>query len=68
MNTTNFETDKTPIAPAVAELEVGESIGFPMERTIVVRNTVSSRSLEWGKEFTVSLDRERGIVTVTRSK
>lgn len=64
---TKKNSNEISIAPKINVLEVGQSVSFPMEKNTIVRSTVSNRSIGWGKTFTCSLDKEQGIITVTRT-
>lgn len=59
-------TDK-PILTALRELEVGESVTYPAERTSYLRSVCVSFGLEWGKKFTTKTNREERTVSATRT-
>ena len=58
-------TDR-PILTALRELEIGESITCPAERTSYLRSVCVSFGLEWNKKFKTSTNREERTVTATR--
>lgn len=63
------ETDtKLPIAPSIKALEVGESIGFPVERNNPVRNAATQIGLIQHKVFRCNISEDRTTITVTRTE
>lgn len=59
-------TDK-PILTALRELEIGESVTYPADRTSYLRSACVSFGLEWGKKFTTKTNREERTVSATRT-
>ena len=63
--TTEKPTGK-PILTVLRELEIGESVTYPVERTSYLRSVSVSRGLEWGRKYKTSTNREKQTITVTR--
>ena len=55
-----------PIATQIRALEVGEEVHFPVARLTTVKPHASVLGLSMGRKFTTSIDREQGVITVTR--
>ncbi len=56
-----------PILTALREMEIGESVIYPIERTSYVRSACVTFGLEWGKKFKTSTNRVDRTITVTRN-
>ena len=59
-------TDK-PILTALRELEVGQSVTYPVIRTSYLRSVCVNFGLQWGKKFKTTTNREERTVTATRT-
>lgn len=63
MNANN--TDR-PVLTALREMEIGETLVYPISRTSYIRTACVSFGLEWGKKFKTTTSRENRTVTVLR--
>lgn len=59
-------TDK-PVLTALRELEVGESVTYPIRRSSYVRSCCTNFGMEWEKKFSTKVSREEKTVTATRT-
>ncbi len=57
-----------PILTALRELEVGDFVTYPIERTSYLRSACVTFGLEWGKKFKTSINREDRTITATRTE
>ncbi len=57
-----------PILTALRELELGESVTYPIERTSYLRSACVTFGLEWGKKFKTSINRDSRTITATRTE
>ncbi len=55
-----------PVLTALRELEIGQSVTYPAERSSYVKSACSQFGFEWGKKFTTANNREERTITVTR--
>ena len=55
-----------PILTALRELEIGDSVTYPAERSSYLKSACSQFGFEWGKKFTTSSNREDRTITATR--
>ncbi len=55
-----------PVLTALRELEIGESVTYPAERTSYLRSACTQFGFEWGKKFTTTTNREENTITATR--
>ncbi|MDE6340000.1 MAG: hypothetical protein K2K97_09475 [Muribaculaceae bacterium] len=56
-----------PVLTALRELEVGESVTFPIKRNSYVKSCCTNFGLEWDKKFKTAVNREEKTVTATRT-
>ena len=49
-------------------MEVGDHHDFPAEKTHSIRAMCAGFGFQWDKTFTTKIDREKRVVTVTRTK
>lgn len=61
------KTIDKPILTTLRELEVGESVSYPISRTSYIRSVCANFGLEWDKKFKTSINREEKTVTATRT-
>lgn len=64
MNANN--TDR-PVLTALREMEIGETLVYPISRTSYIRTACVSFGLEWGKKFKTSTSRADSTITVIRT-
>lgn len=57
-----------PILTALRELELGESVTYPIERTSYLRSACVTFGLEWGKKFKTAINRDSRTITATRTE
>lgn len=55
-----------PVLTALRELEIGESVTYPAERSSYLRSACTQFGFEWGKKFTTSQNRKENTITATR--
>ena len=55
-----------PVLTTLRELEIGESVTYPAERTSYLRSACTQFGFEWGKKFTTTTNREENTITATR--
>lgn len=60
-------TNKKPIRATLRDMKIGDIVNFPKSRTSVVRSSASSASLELDRKYESRLNRETGMITVTRT-
>lgn len=63
----NEKSTDRPILTALRELEIGESVTYPAERSSYLKSACSQFGFEWGKKFTTSNNRENRTITATRT-
>lgn len=56
-----------PILTALRELEIGESVTYPAERSSYLKSACTQFGFEWGKKFRTKNNREERTVTATRT-
>lgn len=56
-----------PILTVLRELEIGETVTYPAERTSYLRSACVAFGLEWGKKFKTKINREERTVSATRT-
>lgn len=61
-------TRQGSLADKLYHLEIGESIEFPIIELANVRSTASMYGAQWSRTYKTAMNREAGIVTVTRTK
>lgn len=57
-----------PILTALRELEVGQSVTYPAERSSYLKSACSTFGFEWGVKFSTSINREERTITAVRVK
>ncbi len=55
-----------PILTALRELEVGQSVTYPAERSSYLKSACSQFGFEWGVKFTTAINRKERTITATR--
>ena len=65
-NMNNGKVTEKPILAALRELEIGESVTYPAERSSYLKSACSQFGFEWGKRFATSNNRDARTVTATR--
>lgn len=63
---TPITTDK-PVLASLREMEIGDSISWPMHRMSYIRSICVTFGTEWGKKFTTKLNRAERTISVTRT-
>ena len=58
--------NQVKVRPALRELNVGETVTFPIARTKVVRAQASDLGLIHERKYKTETDREKRIITVIR--
>lgn len=54
------------VLQALRELEIGESVTYPVKRISYLRSVCVSFGLEWGKKFATKINRAERTVSATR--
>lgn len=71
LNTSKMDTTITETAiDKLRQMEVGDTLQFPAERSPYLRNLVSQRLIAErieGKKWSVNLDMQQGVTIVTRT-
>jgi hypothetical protein len=57
-----------PLRPAITGLKLNEVTEFPIHRMASVKTSCSELSLIYNRKFKTKLDRDKGIIFVTRIK
>lgn len=57
-----------PILTALRDLEVGQSVTYPAERSSYLKSACSQFGFEWGVKFTTTQNRKERTITATRVK
>lgn len=60
--------EKVPLRPQIRELELGKSISFPIQRMRTIKTTCSELGVIYYRKFRTKINREKEIITVTRTK
>ena len=60
--------EKVPLRPQIRELELGKSISFPIRRMRTIKTTCSELGVIYFRKFRTKINREKEIITVTRTK
>lgn len=55
-----------PVATQIRALKVNEEVHFPVAKLTTVKTCASNMGLVTGRRFTTSIDREQGVISVTR--
>ena len=58
---------KNTISSILDSLNIGDSYDFPANKACNVRSMASMLGFQWDKVFTTATDREKRIITVTRT-
>lgn len=56
-----------PMLAVLRDLEVGESRPYPLERMSSLKTMCTNFGAQWNKTFSTKTDREKRIITVTRT-
>lgn len=59
------KTDK-PMMAQLREMEVDDELTFPIERMSSLKSMASTKSAEWDRDFTTSMNRKERTITITR--
>ena len=59
---------KIPLRPQIRALSLGQTIDFPILRMPTVKSTCTDLGIIYSRKFKTKLNREQGIITVTRIK
>ena len=59
--------EKVPLRPQIRELELGKS-SFPIQRMRTIKTTCSELGVIYCRKFRTKINREKEIITVTRTK
>lgn len=54
------------ISSTISNLESGSSCTFPTSKLRTVRSTASDLGLQLGRKYTTKVERDKGIIKVTR--
>lgn len=57
-----------PVATQIKALEVGEVVHFPVAKLTTVKTSASNVGLAMGRKFSTNIDREQGVISVTRAE
>lgn len=57
-----------PLRSQIRKLKPQQSIGFPIKRMLSVKNTCTELGAIYCRKFKTKLNREQGVITVTRIK
>lgn len=57
---------ETPISSTIINLEPGQSCTFPTSKVRTVRSTASDLGLQLSRKYSTKVEREKGIIKVTR--
>lgn len=60
--------EKVPLRPQIRELELGKSISFPIQRMRTIKTTCSELGVIYCRKLRTKINREKEIITVTRTK
>lgn len=61
------KNSERPVLTALREMEIGETLVYPISRTSYIRAACVSFGLEWGKKFKTSTNRADSTITVIRT-
>lgn len=60
--------EKAPIWPRLRDMQVTESIDFPIKRMNSVKNACSSYGTIYSRQYRTKIDKDKQIILVTRIK
>lgn len=60
------EVREKPIRQTMQEMEIGDTIQFPITSLNTVRVSCTQYGLQWGKRFSTSINRTESTIDVTR--
>ena len=63
-----MKKDKLTIAPLLKKMEINETIDFPIRKFNSVKNACSNYGLQYDRKFSTKMNREKQIITVTRTR
>lgn len=55
-----------PMMAQLREMDIDETLTFPIERMSSLKSMASTKSAEWDKDFTTSMDRKARTISITR--
>lgn len=58
----------SPIRPRIRKLALGQSVDFPIKRMFSIKNCCTTLGVIYSRKFKTTLDREQGVIIVTRIK
>lgn len=59
---------KQPIQPTLRTMEVGEKVFFDIKKALHVKSSMSNIGMVTGKKFRSHVNREKGVIEVTREE
>lgn len=60
--------EASSIRPQIRKLTIDQSIDFPIKRMFSIKNSCTALGVIYSRKFKTKLDREQGVITVTRIK
>ncbi|RGW39850.1 hypothetical protein DWV76_15130 [Segatella copri] len=60
--------EKLPLRPLIRELALGQTIDFPIKRMLSVKSSCTDLGAIYSRKFKTKINREKEIITVTRTK
>jgi hypothetical protein len=63
-----MKEETLPLRPQIRELALGQAIDFPIKRMLSVKSSCTDLSAIYSRKFKTKLNREQGVITVTRIK
>lgn len=66
-NLTEDKMTDRPFLATIRQMELGDSVTYPIERASYVRSACVSFGAEWGKKFATKTNRAERTITVTRT-
>ena len=60
--------ERAPIWPRLRDMQVAESIDFPIKRMNSVKNACSSYGTIYSRQYRTKIDKDKQIILVTRIK
>lgn len=64
----NTNTEKIPVFPTFRQMEVGEKRTWPLMQVATIRSNTSLFNLMTGRKYTTHVNREKGVIEVTREE
>ena len=62
----NKDIEKLPVLPIYRKMEVGETREWPLRQLASIRSNTSMFGLMTGRKYKSHVNRERGVIEVTR--